>query len=172
MIFTKQELNNVKKLCDAVKTKDAVSLKHGDWFYIPTYDEKDLFKFIDLKSDNNSAFVERYVCVARYDYDNDDYKYKIVGPQSTTIDKRLLKHAIVFGSGKEAIQYLAKTAAVKNTRLKSRKDSKVKDGIHKDWLVEHGKRLFEYCKEEDIEAVKSEAENLIKGIDNIMKSRR
>lgn len=52
------------------------------------------------------------------------------------------------------------------------KDSKAKDGIHKDWLVEHGKKLFEYCKEEDIEAVKSEAENLIKGIDNIMKSRR
>lgn len=120
MKFTKQEIRNLKRLCDAVsKVKDKVSLRPGEWFYIyaDSYDTKGygyekVFKFINY-DDRGSIIAEGYG--VNFDRSNKTYSMKKEG--KFIYGSGASKNIITFGSGKEAIDWIKKQIAVKSSNI-------------------------------------------------------
>ena len=124
MKFTKQEIRNLKRLCDAVsKVKDKVNLRPGDWFYYHTINSN-LFKVIAidrlLEGDSNDHYD---IIVQQYDvvfvFDRKGFEIRAIGhAERKKIYKNDLRKIVVFGSAQEALKYLNHYKNVISTKRK------------------------------------------------------
>lgn len=115
MIFTKQELQNIKKLTDSIKAKDAVSLKPGDWFCDARRSDNPKLSLI-FKVIRNDKISKRLggILVERYEINNGDNRYdkpvrfKVIntGPVILNYSELEKMHITVFNSDQEALKWV------------------------------------------------------------------
>ena len=118
---------------DAIKAKDAVSLKKGDWFISRgvnknAYADIDLYKVIDDKFQERNGFSES-ILAEHYKVDLIDLVYNNKGLKkkgTETFPKRYLQDIIVFNSVEEAFKWLNTRMSLAKSAFKNQ-DSKVKD---------------------------------------------
>ena len=113
MKFTKQEIRNLKRLCDAVKARDKVNLRPGDWFCDTSNDNlyyTKIYKVIKAQKESFNGFTKGLpveVYQLEYQY-NSDKPMKIIKKEITTLSDRDLgwMKITVFGSAQEAMKWM------------------------------------------------------------------
>lgn len=115
MKFTKQEIKNLKRLCDAVsKVNDKVNLRPGDWFAFSNANK--LYKVVEIKK--NSSYpsyskTQEYISVPEvvvetFELGNDMKSVKSRGKEQLVLRPKLTAGMTVFNSSKEAISWFIK----------------------------------------------------------------
>lgn len=110
MKFTKQEIRNLKRLCDAIRVKDKVDLRPGDWFTAAESVPK-IYKVISIKTINNyrSTKSDKYLKVDIY-VGRKGIISKYETNTGLTVYPDDLDHMTIFSSGKEAFDWLKRKA--------------------------------------------------------------